>query len=95
MDACHSAGFFPKITLLTSQWDFMIEVVAKTQSVSLLPQPIYEMSANPNITAVPLIDGLKYWDVIVIRNKERYFSKVCEAFFKHIIANAPPSRILV
>ena len=95
MAACHSAGFFPKITLLTSQWDFMIDVVAKTQSISLLPKQIYEMSANPNITAVPLADGLKYWDVIVIRNKTRYFSKVCEAFYKHMITNAPPSNILV
>ncbi len=95
MDSCHSAGFFPQITLLTSQWDFMIEVVAKTQSISILPKPVYEMSANPNIVAVPLVDGMKYWDVIIIRNKNRYFSKVCQTFYKHMIANAPPSDILV
>lgn len=29
VDACHAAGFRPKFALLSSQWDFMVELVSK------------------------------------------------------------------
>ena len=39
VDACHAAGFRPKFALLSSQWDFMVELVSKNHAVSILPKP--------------------------------------------------------
>ena len=40
VDACHAAGFRPKFALLSSQWDFMVELVSKNHAVSILPKPV-------------------------------------------------------
>lgn len=89
LTACRVAGFFPKFSLLTSQWDFMVEMVAQQQGVAFLPKPIYELSAKKSIVAIPLVDSLKYWDIMVIWNKNRYFSKPCSIFLEHIRDHLP------
>lgn len=92
-NACLQAGFEPKITLLTSQWDFMAEVVSNQQGISILPKPVYENSVKKNIVAIPLSDGVKYWEVVVVWNGNRYFPKVCEIFYENIIQNLPPDDV--
>ena len=49
VDACHAAGFRPKFALLSSQWDFMVELVSKNHAVSILPKPVLDKHPDPNV----------------------------------------------
>lgn len=90
LETCKAAGFFPHFSILTSQWDFMVEMVAQQQGVALLPKPVYAIAANKNIVPIPLTDSMKKWDIVVIWDKKRYFSRPCELFLEHIQRHLPP-----
>ena len=89
MSTCHAAGFRPKIVLLSSQWDFMVEVVSRNRGVSILPKPVLDKHPDPNVRCIPLTDSMKYWDIVLAWNKHRYMSKACKLFLKYIQANLP------
>lgn len=90
MSACHSAGFCPKITLLSSQWDFMVELVAKNHAVSILPKPVLDKHPDPNVVRVPLADSMKYWDIALAWNKDRYMPNACRLFLEFVLEHLPP-----
>lgn len=89
MSACHAAGFRPKIALLSSQWDFMVELVSRKRAVSILPKPVLDKHPDPNVVCVPLTDSMKYWDIVLAWNKQKYMSKSCRLFLEYIRKNLP------
>ena len=90
MSACHAAGFRPKIALLSSQWDFMVELVSRNRAVSILPKPVLDKHPDPNVVCVPLMDSMKYWDIVLTWNKEKYMPRSCRLFLDYISRNLPP-----
>ena len=93
MSACHAAGFRPKIALLSSQWDFMVELVSRNRAVSILPKPVLDKHPDPNVVCVPLMDSMKYWDIVLAWNKQKYMSKSCRLFLDYVKENLPPDDI--
>ena len=89
MSACHAAGFRPKTALLSSQWDFMVELVSRNRAVSILPKPVLDKHPDPNVVCVPLTDSMKYWDIVLAWNKQKYMSKSCRLFLEYIRKNLP------
>ena len=89
MSACHAAGFRPKIALLSSQWDFMVELVSRNRAVSILPKPVLDKHPDPNVVCVPLTDSMKYGDIVLAWNKQKYMSKSCRLFLEYIRKNLP------
>ena len=90
MSACHAAGFRPKIALLSSQWDFMVELVSRNRAVSILPKPVLDKHPDLNVVCVPLMDSMKYWDIVLAWNKQKYMSKSCRLFLDYVKENLPP-----
>lgn len=90
MSACHAAGFRPKIALLSSQWDFMVELVSRNRAVSILPKPVLDKHPDPNVVCVPLADSMKYWDIVLAWNRQKYMSKSCRLFLEYVKKNLPP-----
>lgn len=90
MSACHAAGFRPKIALLSSQWDFMVDLVSRNRAVSILPKPVLDKHPDPNVVCVPLMDSMKYWDIVLAWNKQKYMSKSCRLFLDYVKENLPP-----
>lgn len=87
IDACVSAGFTPKISVLSSQWDFITALVAQGYAVSVLPEPIIRRFPHPGVHSLELdksVGALRDWDIILIWNKNRYFSKASSAFLKYV-----------
>lgn len=85
--ACRQAGFDPQIAVLSSQWDFQAEVVRTERAVSILPQPIIRRFPLEGVQAIPLHESagvLRYWDIILVWNKNRYLSKTCTAFLAYV-----------
>lgn len=93
MSSCRSAGFRPKIALLSSQWDFMVELVARNRAVSILPKPVLDKHPTPNIRCIPLSDSMKYWDIALAWNKQKYMPKACKLFLDYVKENLPPDDV--
>lgn len=91
VSACHSAGFRPKFALLSSQWDFMVELVAKNHAVSILPKPVLDKHPDPNVVCIPLTDSMKYWDIALAWNKNRYMPNACRLFLDFVREHLPPT----
>lgn len=87
--ACHAAGFRPKIAVLSSQWDFMVEIVSCNRGVSILPKPVLDKHPSPNIKCIPLSDCMKYWDIVLAWNKQKYMTKACRIFLQYLQKNLP------
>ncbi len=90
LSACRAAGFRPRIALLSSQWDFMVELVARGRAVSILPKPVLDKHPEPNIRCIPLTDSMKYWDIALAWNKQKYMPRACELFLDYVRRNLPP-----
>ena len=90
MSACHAAGFRPKIALLSSQWDFMVELVSRNRAISILPKPVLDRHPDPNIRCIPLTDSMKYWDISLAWNPRKYMPKACKTFLRYVQKNLPP-----
>lgn len=87
--ACRAAGFQPKIVLLSSQWDFMVEIVSCNRGVSILPKPVLSKHPDPNVKCIPLTDSMKYWDIVLAWNKQKYMNKACRIFLRYLQKNLP------
>lgn len=89
MSACHAAGFRPKIALLSSQWDFMVELVSRNRAVSILPKPVLDKHPDPNVRCIPLTDSMQYWDIVLAWNRQKYMPRACRLFLDYIKNNLP------
>jgi DNA-binding transcriptional LysR family regulator len=54
VDACHSAGFEPRIFYASLRVESVLGMVASNSGVALMMQKILEYHAHPNVVAVPL-----------------------------------------
>ncbi len=88
---CESAGFKPNIVCESTQWDFVAEMVALKQGISILPKPILKKLKTDDIRMIDLIEPEFPWDVALIvkdgkymSNEIRYFIDLVEAEGKKI-----------
>lgn len=89
LSACRAAGFRPKIALLSSQWDFMVELVSRNRAVSILPKPVMDKHPAPNIRCVTLTDSMQCWDIVLAWNRQKYMPRACRLFLDYIRHNLP------
>lgn len=89
MDACRHMGFTPQIALLSSQWDFLMEVAAQNRAITILPKPIYDRQPDQRLRCLELADGPQTWDVMLAWNKRRYMSNACKLFLEHVQSRRP------
>lgn len=79
---CLISGFEPNIVCESSQWDFIAEMVALDQGISILPRPILKKFNSDNIKLVSLKDPKFSWNIAIILNKDKYVSKIMKAFIE-------------
>lgn len=89
LSACRAAGFRPRIALLSSQWDFMVELVSRNRAVSILPKPVLDKHPDPNVRCIPLTDSMQYWDIVLAWNRQKYMPRACRLFLDYIKNNLP------
>lgn len=93
LDACQKAGYTPHIRLLSSQWDFLMEIVMQNRAITILPKPIYDKNPPKNIRWISLDNGPRILDVRLAWNQKRYMSNACKAFLEHVRNHRPPDDI--
>ncbi|RLQ95411.1 LysR family transcriptional regulator [Falsibacillus albus] len=84
IQACIKEGFYPEIVLESSQWDFLVEMVAVNIGITILPNSISEKIDLPAIKIVPLKPASLLWELSVIMKKNRYVPYVGKAFIEEI-----------
>lgn len=90
LSACQAAGFRPKIALLSTQWDFMVELVSRNRAISILPKPVLDKHPDANVRCIPLTDSMQYWDIALAWNRQKYMSRACKLFLEYVKNNLPP-----
>lgn len=63
-----NAGFEPNIIFKSSQWDFMIEIVAANLGISMLPESICNRTTNNQVRFIDL-EPVTNWQLAVITKK--------------------------
>lgn len=87
INACNLSGFKPDIIIKTSQWDFIIELVALNQGITIMPKPIVERFKAKDIKTIKIKKPNISWDIGFIVKKEKYISKSVKNFVKYVEQN--------
>lgn len=78
---CQEIGFEPNIICTSSQWDFIAEMVALNQGISILPKPILNKFHSRNIKTIGIKEKFP-WDIAFIVRKDKYISKAIKLFIE-------------
>ena len=68
----------------------MVELVARNRAVSILPKPVLDKHPDPNVCCVPLEDDMKYWDILLAWNQQKYMPRSCALFLDYVRQHLPP-----
>jgi len=71
---CNKCGFSPQIACETSQWDFIVGMVAENLGVGFLPQKVWELNAKKQVHRLMLHNTPLVWNLAVIWEKDRHLS---------------------
>jgi len=84
LEYCHKSGFEPNIICTSSQWDFIAEMVALNQGVSILPRPILSKFHSKNIKILTIKEPEFPWNIALIIRKDKYVSKAMKLFVEFV-----------
>jgi len=87
IDVCKECGFEPYITLKTSQWDFIIEMVSLNQGITIIPKPIVKRFKVNDIKMIPIKSPEISWDVGFILKNNEYISTTTKLFIEYVRNN--------
>ena len=94
LDACHNAGFEPRIAVRSSQIDFMIELVSTGLGVAFLPRMIASQRRHPAVHPVLLNAPGAEWAMAMAWRRDAYLSAAAKAWLmlvREIHGTAPPN----
>lgn len=69
VDACKKAGFEPKIICKSSNWDYLLELVATNNCITILPKPITDRYNISNLKKIPESTNSLHWDIAIFHRK--------------------------
>lgn len=82
--ALRDAGVEPKIVLLSSQWDFVIQMVRLNSGISFLPKSLFQRFSYPDIHLLEVDHLMRYEDLVLITKKGRYLSQNARSFIQFV-----------
>lgn len=82
--ACREAGFEPIISIKSSQWDFLAELVSENQGISILPSPILSRYNSTMIKKIPINHQSAIWQIVLIVKKNEYVSFATQKFIDYV-----------
>lgn len=82
IEHCRSAGFEPNIVFESFQWEWLFEMVADNQGVTILPLPLIEKFINEKVCAIPLIEPAFPWTLSLIYRVNESLSNEAKAFLR-------------
>ncbi|WP_087972014.1 LysR family transcriptional regulator [Oceanobacillus rekensis] len=86
-NACIKAGFEPIIIQESSQWDFMMKMVASENGICILPETICEHADLTKCAVVQITDPELDWNLAILRRKDSYLSSVVSIWINFITSS--------
>ncbi len=83
--ACHQAGFEPNIVLLSSQWDFVVQMVRRNFGVAFLPVSIFRRFSFPDIRLLEVEHTISSTDLELITRHDSYVSRSVNCFISFVM----------
>lgn len=68
----HSLSIKPKIAMMSSSWDFLLESTRASDFITILPSPISEHMAFTNVKEVPFDNPISWKVILTYPHKEHY-----------------------
>lgn len=76
-------GFAPNVVLVSTQWNFILDMVANNMGVVFCPYYIYNKFKCPGLTCVKLEQKIGYRDIGIITKKNEYKTRACTCFLDY------------
>ena len=76
-------GVKPNVVLSSTQWDFIMDMVANDIGIVLCPYYIYKKYDNPKICCIPLDEKMGRREIGIIVRKENYRTRACMKFLEY------------
>lgn len=75
------AGLEPHFIFESNQWEFIFEMVANGQGISILPKPLVNKFNNDRVHQIHLESPVFPWTLSLIRKKDKHISSPCRCFW--------------
>ena len=82
--ALREAGVEPKIAMLSTQWDFIIQLVRLNYGISFLPFSLFRNFSYPDIRLLEVDHLVRYEDLVLITKKGRYLSRSIKSCLRFV-----------
>lgn len=84
MQECMKAGFNPNVAYVSSQWDFISEMIAEKLGVTIFPEAIARKVDERIVKSIPIVNPPIPWKLVMITKKGKYISSAAQAFIQFI-----------
>jgi len=81
LEICRNMGFEPTIGFESSQWDFVVDLVAKNQGVTILPPKIFSRFPTNDVCLLQLEEAFP-WEIAIIAKEDKYLSLPMKYFIE-------------
>ena len=88
LDACHTAGFTPRIFYASLRVESVVGLVASNSGVAPIMEKIYAYHKHPDVVAIPLQETVTS-NIVIIYLKNKKISKPAKNFIE-LIKKSPP-----
>ncbi len=82
--ALRKSGFEPNIVMLSSQWDFIIQLVRLNYGIAFLPRSLFDRFFYPDVYLLEVDHLMQYEDLMLVTKKDRYLSQNVKYFLNFI-----------
>jgi DNA-binding transcriptional LysR family regulator len=88
LDACHKAGFIPRIFYASLRVESVVGLVASNSGVAPIMEKIYDYHKHPDVVAIPLQETVTS-NIVIIYLKNKKLSKPARNFIELLKKKAP------
>lgn len=86
IDACHSAGFEPRVFYASFRVETVLGLVASNSGVALMMEKVFDYIKNPDVVAIPLKEEVES-RIMLVSLKESTLSPTARLFTDMIVQN--------
>ena len=85
IQACIDAGFTPNVILRSTEWAVIVEAVANSNNITILPYPLVETIKDTNIAIIPINDLNSVIPIAFITKKNHPRSLPLQKFIQFML----------
>ena len=81
---CRREGFEPRIMANVVYPDLIFEFIKREMGITFIVQDVFDKFRNDDLVAIPVVDAISKWEVVMITAKNRYEPNALTLFKAHV-----------